>query len=266
VALSHLLPARGPVDLARKPSPIKATTTSLAPLTRGATPTAATTTTEARPPAPAISEYEAAKRRWLGSDPYGGGAGQNAALPIAVNDLQMGELADPGSKSGYPMAIADLTTIARTPDAMLTPRDAAQWEAAADALNTFFAIPQTAPSNVFASPQRAPPYNVHCGIVPNTAAAAAWNEEPSGDSSGVLIEPLKQAAADLEPQENTNPCYAAGIDDLSALQSASKGMIAQSYAASWNSGSAVLAVACEIGYLNQLFEAEALNHANDRLE
>jgi hypothetical protein len=81
----------------------------------------------------------------------------------------------------------------------------------------------------------------------------------------VLIEPLKQAAADLEPQENTNPCYAAGIDDLSALQSASKAMIAQRYTASWKSPPAVLAVSCEIAYLNQLFEDDALNPANDRL-
>jgi hypothetical protein len=234
-----------------------------APVTTTTTTTTTTTALLATPQAPAESEYEEAKDQWLGSGLYEGSAGQNAALPIAINDLKMGELTDPGDKSGYPTAIANLTTIAHMPDAMSTPQEMAQWNASAAALDTFFALPYTTPYNVFAPPAQ-PPYNVNCGGPPNTATAA-WNEEPSGNSSGVLIEPLKQAAADIEQQKSLDPCYPAAIDDLVALQSASKEMIAHSNTATWNSGSAVLAVACEIGYLNQLFEAEALNPANDRL-
>jgi hypothetical protein len=202
---------------------------------------------------PGGPEYEAAKRQWLGSGLFEGSAGQNAALPIAINDLTIGVSTDTGSKVGYPTAIADLATIEHMPDAMVTPQQSAQWDAAAAALDRFFDLP------------RADPYNVECSLASNTPAATAWNAEPVGTDSGVLAQPLEQAASDLKPQAATNPCYRAAIDDLVALESATKQMIANTAGASYTSDRSILALACEIGYLNQVFEPGALDPSQDRL-
>ena len=39
--------------------------------------------------------------------------------------------------------------------------------------------------------------------------------------------PLKQAVADLKPEAGKDPCYAAAIDDLTDLESATKSKIAR---------------------------------------
>lgn len=199
------------------------------------------------------AEYQAAKRQWLGSGLYGGSAGQNAALPIAINDLKVGESTDRGSKGGYPGAIAALVTIEQMPDAMVTPEESAEWDAAAATLDRFFDLTS------------GDPYNVECSPASNTPAAVAWNDEPIGITSGVLVQPLKEAAADLEPQAATNPCIRAAVDDLVALVSATRPMIEATAEASYTSDSSVLAMACEIGYLNQVFEPGALDPSQDRL-
>lgn len=202
---------------------------------------------------PGGPEYEAAKRQWLGSGLDGGSAGQNAALPIAINDLELGESTDAGSKIGYPSAIAELETIEHMPDAMVTAQESAEWDAATAALDRFFDLPA------------ADPYNVECTLASNTAAATAWNEEPVGTESGVLIQPLKQASADLETQAATNHCDRAAIDDLAALESATPQMIAETATVSYSSDSPILALACEIGYVNQVFEPGSLDPSQDRL-
>lgn len=183
------------------------------------------------------SMYRAAKRQWLGSGLAEGGAWQNLALPVAVRDLRIAESTSSGEKARYSAAIAELEVIEHMPDAMVSPRENAEWRAAQSALDSFFKVPQTAP------------YKVECDTVINKAAAAAWRKEPANASSGVIIGPLKRAVADLEPEAAKDPCYAAAIDDLTDLESATKSEIAQSF----RPPCAPTVVFFEIAYLDAFF-------------
>jgi hypothetical protein len=188
--------------------------------------------------------YHAAKRQWLGSGLAEGGAWQNLALPVAVRDLRVAESTSSGEKAKYSAAIAELEVIEHMPDAMLSPRENAEWRAAQSALDRFFKVPHTAP------------YNVDCDTVINKAAAAAWGREPANVRSGVIIGPLKQAVADLEPEAGEDPCYAAAIDDLTDLESATKSEIAQSYRPPCD----LTVVFFEIAYLDAFFMTSALTN------
>ena len=191
--------------------------------------------------------YQAAKRQWLGSGLAEGGAWQNLALPVAVRDLRIAESTGSGEKARYSAAIAELQVIDHMPDAMISPRENAEWRAAQSALDHFFKVPQTAP------------YKVECDTVINKAAAAAWGKEPVDASSGVIIGPLKRAVADLEPEAGKDPCYAAAIDDLTNLESATKSEIAQSYRPPCD----LTVVWFKIAYLDAFFMTPALENQGE---
>jgi len=192
------------------------------------------------------SMYQAAKRQWLGSGVAEGGAYQNLALPVAVRDLRLAESTGTGEKAKYSAAIAELRVIEHMPDAMISPRENAEWRAAQSALDRFFRVPQSAP------------YNFDCNTVTNKAAAA-WREEPTNASSGVIIGPLKQAVADLEPGAGKDVCSAAAIDDLTDLESATKSQIAQSYRPPCD----LTVIGFEIAYLDAFFSYSALTNPDE---
>jgi len=191
--------------------------------------------------------YEAAKRQWLGSGLAAGGAGQNVALPVAVRDLRIAESTDADEKAKYAPAIAELEVIEHMPDAMVSPQENAEWKAAQSALDRFFEVPQSAP------------YKTECDTVIDKAAAADWGKDPANASSGVIIGPLKEAAADLEPRAGRDPCYAAAIDDLTDLESATKSAIAQDYKPPCE----FTLVGDEIYYLDEFFWTAALGHQDE---
>lgn len=191
--------------------------------------------------------YQAAKRQWLGSGLAGGSAGQNVALPVAVRDLRFAESTDAGQKGKYHAAIAELEVIERMPAAMVSPQEDAEWRAEQTALDRFFKVPQSVP------------YAIDCDTVIDKAAAAAWGKEPANASSGVIIGPLREAVAHLEPGAGKDPCYAAAIDDLTDLESATRSMIAQDYRPPCE----FTVVGDEIYYLDEFFWTAALAHQNE---
>ena len=143
-----------------------------------------TTTNAAGPSGPM---YQAAKRQWLGSGLAGGSAGQNVSLPVAVRDLRTAESTDADEKARYAAAIAGLEVIEHMPDAMVSPQENAEWGVAQSSLDRFFEVPQSAP------------YKIDCATAIGKPAAEAWGKEPANAGSGVIIGPLKEAVADLEP-------------------------------------------------------------------
>ena len=195
---------------------------------------------------PSGAMYQAAKRQWLGSGLWAGSAAQNLALPIAIRDLRIAESTDRGDKSGYEGAITQLQVIESIPDASVTPEESLRWSVAKSQLDHFFKAPQSAP------------YTYNCDPIIGRAVpgAAEWNKEPANTTSGVDVGPLRQAIAALRPQARTNPCYAAAIDDLTALESASSTSIAQSYSPACT----FTVVGFEILYLNALFQTGALTN------
>jgi hypothetical protein len=190
--------------------------------------------------------YQAAKRQWLGSGLREGSAAQNLALPVAVRDLRMAESKDAGEKARYSAAIAELEVIEHMAP-MGSPQKNAEWRAAQSALDRFFKVSQT------------DPYNLDCDAVISKAAAAAWEKEPANATSGVIVGPLKQAVADLEAEAGRDPCYAAAIDDLTDLESATRSEIAQSYRPPCE----LTVVGYEIAYLDAFFWTPALTRRGE---
>lgn len=188
--------------------------------------------------------YQAAKRQWLGSGLAGGGAAQNLALPVAVGDLRMAEAVDVSERTEYSTAISELEVIEHMPDADVTSQLYARWRSAQSAVDRFFKVPQV------------DPYNLPCDTVVNKAAVAAWEEEPANTNSGVLVDPLKRAVADLEPEAGKDACAAAAIDDLRDVESATKSEIANSFRPPCN----LTVVWFEIAYLDAFFWAPALGN------
>jgi hypothetical protein len=190
--------------------------------------------------------YQAAKRQWLASGLWAGSVEQNLTLPVAVRDLRIAESKGTGEKAKYSAAIAELEVIENMPDGTISPRESAEWGAAQSALDRFFKVPQTAPNNI------------GCFVI-NKAAAAAWGKEPASASSGVIIGPLKQAVADLKPEAGRDPCYAAAIDDLTDLESATKSQITQCF----RPPSDLTVVGIEIIYLDALFMTSPLANTDE---
>jgi hypothetical protein len=164
-----------------------------------------------------------------------------------MRDLRMAESTDSGEKARYTVAMAELELIEHMPDAMVTARERAEWRAAQSALDRFFKVPQGAP------------YNLECDTVINKAAAAAWGKEPPNAIAGVIVGPLKQAVADLEPGAGTDACYAAAIDDLKDLESATKSEITGSYIPPCD----LTVVGLKIAYLDAFFMSAAFVHTGE---
>jgi hypothetical protein len=186
---------------------------------------------------PAGPVYHAAKRQWLGSGLWAGSAAQNLALPVAVRDLKVAESADASESAEYSGAIAQLEVMERMPDANVTAQENAEAGAAQSALDRFFKLPPI------------DPYNLDCHTVSDKAAVVAWEQEPTYATSGVIVGPLKHLVADLEPEADKDPCYAAAIDDLMDLESATKSEIAHSYISPCD----LTVLGFEIAYLDGFF-------------
>ena len=130
---------------------------------------------------------------------------------------------------------------------MVSPQENAEWGVAQSSLDRFFEVPQSAP------------YKIDCATAIGKPAAEAWGKEPANAGSGVIIGPLKEAVADLEPGAGGDPCFAAAIDDLRISQSATKSVIAQDYRPPCD----FTVVGDEICYLDEFFWTAALGYEGE---
>jgi hypothetical protein len=121
-------------------------------------------------------------------------------------------------------------------------------EADATELAAFFDLPATA-------------MDTACGSAFGTSAAAAWDREPANNTSGIIVGPLEQAAADLKQKINTNSCFPAVIADLESLESAKRAEVAASNLNLVTFDGSDL-VGAEIAFLNGLFDEPEVMPAN----
>lgn len=193
------------------------------------------------------SDYQAAKNQWIGDAAVVSGAAQNTALNLAVADLIRGRHSRAGHRSDYGAVIAAITGFAAIPITGVTSAESARARTDVARVDRFFGL-------------RHNPWEKGCltsglGI---QGAARAWQEEPTGISSGILIAPLQNAAADLTAGLKTDhgdrSCYPAAIEDLENLESATKSEVVRS-SRSWSFGdhSATVSVSAEIAYLHGFF-------------
>jgi hypothetical protein len=190
--------------------------------------------------------YTAARAQWLGEGLVGGGAAQSIPYQQAIADLQSGESTDPGNRAGYAEAIAVLRDLMTLPDANVSPAqdaEANQWTAQLDA---FFGTPAAARNSSCFE-------NV---TTQSKAAATMWSQEPAGTSRGIVLGPLQSAVADLLKAPAGTPCYAAAIDDLQKLQTATPAQIAATSTSSAPQSLDTMLVLGRITYLNVFFQTD----------
>jgi hypothetical protein len=201
----------------------------------------ATTATTSAPPSGA--GFEAAKAQWASEGLVASSALQNTSLQIAVADLEQGQAADPGNRSGYTRAIAAIEDFERLPITSVTPSQDAEATADVNEVNTFFGLPTTGtvPS---------------CGVLSDGAAVAAWSSEPPDTTSGILVAPLQRAVSDLRSGAGSNPCTPAAIADLENLESATAADIAAS--AGETTGGTPSLFGAGIAFLNDFFQSPVL--------
>jgi hypothetical protein len=193
---------------------------------------------------PADPGYQAARQQWIAEGSLMSGAEQNVPLGIAVTDLEHGEVTDTGNTSGYPAVIAAIENFETLPLTDNTPAQQARGAADLTKIDRFFRVPVL----------------TACGVASGAAgraAAAAWDTEPRGISSGIVVGPLRRALADLAQQVKTHPagtsCYPAATADLRNLESATRADIAAS--AVETTGRGYNLYGAEIAYLNYFFGA-----------
>jgi hypothetical protein len=230
-----------------KPGALAGTNTTVpsAITTPTETPAVSATTTTI-PTGPRGPGYTAARAQWLGQGLVGGGAAQNIPFALALAELQSGESTDPGNRTGYPAAMAILKNLTGFPDANVSAAQSAQFDHWSAQLNAFFNTPAATQSescfqNITAQ---------------SKDAAKLWAQEPTGTAKGISVGPLEQAAADLEQAPADTPCYAAAIDDLVKLESATRAEIAATSVLTAPQSQDTMLVGGRITYLNLFFETD----------
>ena len=174
----------------------------------------ATTATTSAPPSGA--GYEAAKAQWASEGLVASSALQNTSLQIAVADLEQGQAADPGNRSGYTPAIAAIEDFERLPITSVTPSQDAEATADVNEVNAFFGLPTTG---------TVPSCGVLLRMQLRVAAGAANLRTPRPASSSLRCSvpcPTRRSGA------GSNPCTPAAIADLENLGSATAADIAAS--------------------------------------